>query len=98
MHCIQHQGSAKGWGLQTTTAFMEKIQAGGACLHPRQGVLEQSQFKGRGERGFAHKGVQSPHPAAGASGNPDCWESSQLPSSREEAAAHRSQQVRKGRV
>lgn len=100
VHCLQHQGSAQGWGLQTSTAFMEK-----SCLHgkksrlvvpalrPRQGVSEQSQLKGWEERGLAQKG---PHPAARASGNADRCESSQLLSSGAEAAAHRSRQLEEG--
>lgn len=63
------------------------------ALHPRQGVSEQSQFKGREERGLAQKG---PHPAARASGNPDWCESSQLLSPRAKAAAHRSRQLEEG--
>lgn len=81
--------------LGKKTVFMGKIQAAGACSAPRQGVWEQSQFKGRGEMGFAQKGahIQLQKPLEILTGG-----ISQLLSSREGAAAHRSSSSRKGRL
>lgn len=66
------------------------------ALHPRQGVLEQSQFKGGGKGALHKKGAHIQRQGLLeilTDENPDWWESSQLPSSREEAAAHRSWQL-----
>lgn len=108
MHCIQHQGSAKGWGSKPAQLLWKKTPAfigkknkknpGWWCVlcNPDKRCWSNPSSKAGGEKGFAQKGC--PHPAAGASGNPGWWESSQLLSCREEAAAHRVQQLRRGRV
>lgn len=99
MHCIQHQASAKGGGLQTSTAFMEKklplwkkiTQAGGACSAAQTRGVGAIPVQRQGGKGALH--------AEGAHIQLQeflWWESSQLLSCREEAAAHRSQQLEEG--